>query len=123
MGFVGGALGDPLAEGLNFGGGEWVAVVGWGHGIVFRGDSLDEEAVVWVSGNGGGLYVFWAFLGQSFKGVEAEVGPSFVWIGSVASEAVFGEDGANVLVEGDFCEGRSRDHGEGKADEFAEHVL
>lgn len=89
-GFAGveGALFDPPAEGIDFGGGEF----GAGDGHASGGDHAEQETVVGLAGEDGGAGVAAAKEGVAGGEGEARLG-GFV---AVAGDAFGSEDGQDV---------------------------
>ncbi len=104
-------------------GGEWLLEFGRGHlefGVVDF-DAEDEVAGVGVAGGDGGA------VGAGGEGggflVEAEVGLAGFGVGTVAGEAVLGEDGADVAVVVDGVFGGEGGGGEEEGQEGEEPGL
>ena len=92
---------DPLGEEGDLGGGDDFVELRRGHDLVGVGgeDALEEGAFFGVTGDDGDGAVVVGFGGGFF--VEAEAGFAFGFIGAVAEEAVFGEDGTDLAAEVD----------------------
>ena len=99
VGFVGSTFGDPLGEEGFLGWGEgFVGIRGWHEFVrVGVGEPGDEFAGGGVAGDDGGFTGFGGFEG-GVADVEAETAFAVIGVGSVAVEAVVGEDGADVAV-------------------------
>ncbi len=68
------------------------------------GDAADEFAAVGIAGDDGEASLAEVDAGAGF-GVEAEFGLAFGGVGTVAGEALVGEDGADVAIEFDLLAG------------------
>ena len=92
---------DPLGEEGDLGWGDDFVELRRGHDLVGVGgeDAREEGAFFGVTGDDGDGAVVVGF-GGGFV-VEAETGFAFGFIGAVAEEAVFGEDGTDLATEVD----------------------
>ncbi len=104
---VGRALHDPLLQEILLRGGQLLVGLGRRHDLfgVRACDAGDEGTGPWDGRRYGPR------ADRQVPDVEPQAGFAFALVGTMALQAVFGEDGANVAIEEDFRSGRGRSSG------------
>ena len=89
---------DPGGKGFDLCGGKGIAFGRHRTFVIGVGDDFDEEALFWVARNDGGEAGVAAFE-RKWALVKAEI--RFLFVGSVALEAIVSEDGCDLLLKVD----------------------
>lgn len=97
------ALGDPAAEGVDLGGGEFLVGIRRGHHLVrvFGEDALEKGAC----GGSARFDCLGAILDgvSALGGIKTEVGLAFFGVESMTAKTVVGENGADFAIKVDWA--------------------